>query len=184
MAEDGITVVTADGRDFLEDFENLNESMFLAIAAGISAAMGQAALYATQRHMVMTRGVSGALGAPIHPTKLTWRSADLARSILDKFTFKATKLPKAGKVAAIKRPRTLAGGGTGRKEGYRTIEKKANAIIGEQGTRVPYAHVHEFGSITHPERPFMDPAAQDIQREFVGFIEVELNKATKTLGYA
>lgn len=179
MADDGITMVTADGKDFQKDFENLNKGMLeLAFANGISAAMDRAALLVSQRHMIMTRGVADARSRPVHPTKLTWRSGDLARSLLNKFTFQHTKLPIV-KGVAFRRPK----GGGGKKEGYRTIKIESRGVSGEQGTNVPYAAQHEFG-IGYPKRPFMEPTARDIQPEFEGIIGIELNKVSKTLGYA
>ena len=178
MAKSGITMVTADGKDFLKDFKNLNEGMILGIANGISAAMAKAALFATQRYMIMTRGIAGAKLRPVHPTKLTWRSGDLARSWLNKFTFEHRRLSKV-KGIAFRRPKS----GGGEKQGYRTIKIEKGGVTGEQGTDVPYAPQHEFG-IEYPKRPSVEPAAKDIQREFKGICEVELNKVSKTLGYA
>jgi len=47
-------------------------------------------------------------------------------------------------------------------------------VVGENRVNVevntPWAHVHEFGNSTHPERPFMGPAARAKQGEAVDLI--------------
>ena len=75
-----------------------------------------------------------------HPTQLTHRTGRLGRSLTGGFSFNE-----------------FASGNRGDREGIRKIRRINNAVVGEYGTKVPYANIHEYGGkirITEASRRF------------------------------
>lgn len=65
----------------------------------------------------------------------------------------------------------------GLRDSIQTVVVGPNRVNVEVNT--PWAHVHEFGSSTHPERPFMAPAARRKTPEAIALIKRAVAQSTK-----
>ena len=187
---------TPDGKDFTVVFENLTKDMIARVADGAKQCLDIVALYATQKHMIMTRGLAEAATKPVHSSKLMWRTARLAGSLLDKYRFTSANLPTAtgslGTLAMVTKdivgfaktiPTTRFASG-GKKEGYREVKyKKGQGYFCKIGTKVPYAAQHEFGIPPYPKRPFLVPGLDSAKGKFPGIMTKILGRTIEAHGF-
>jgi len=101
----------------------------------LTDSMRHVGLVATSKYMVQTRARFGK-GGDVRITgrkrgkKLNIMTSRLMRSLIGAGSF--------------------AQGGAGARETIKKIQVKTSEVVGEYGTRVPYAAIHEFGGITRP----------------------------------
>lgn len=186
-----IIMKTSDGKDFEVVFENLTKDMIASLSGAARQCLDVVALYATQKHMIMTRGISEAVKKPVHLSKLTWRSGRLAGSLLENYRFTEVNLPTATSSLATlaittkdifgfaKTIPTIRFSYIGKKEGFREIKYiKGKGYFCKIGTKVPYASQHELG-----KRPFLEPGLGSASGKFPGIVENILGKTIKAHGF-
>lgn len=98
--------------------------------------------------------------------KLHIRTSRLARSLTDNFVFSGGAIP-------------------GTLEGIRRILHDGDEYIGEYGSSVPYAAIHEFGGTVTPrgyvkvvpKRPYLNPALAASQKRIYAIFRARMDEA-------
>lgn len=82
------------------------------------------------------------------------------------------------------------------REGIRRISIRLNAIVGELGSKVPYARIHEKGGTIHhtnlfgrgikadidiPARPYLEPAVKSSQESIRSIFDQRISQFTKRI---
>lgn len=74
---------------------------------------------------------------------------------------------------------------SGEDEGIRRVLRRGNTFIGEFGSTVPYAAIHEYGGIINhpggwtinmPARPYLQPAVEDKRDEIITLFDQAIAK--------
>ena len=113
-------------------------------------------------HMIHYPTTKEAMAAPVHSSKITIRTANLARSVLEMPSFNRQGVKKSSMQGILTPDVKLPGKSKeGIIEGYKKVVISGSTLEGFIGTDVFYAEENEEGLYGKKARPFLKPAAKE-----------------------